>query len=109
MPSTSCEAAATLATASATGTSVGIAARAPSTENSPPSLTSSSRWSVRAAASTSYPGPRFAEEAGTRTRRRRTVIGWAEAPGSLPLDRAPHGLGLGPPYLVAAQQVVERL
>lgn len=45
-----------------------------STANVPVSCTSSSRWSERAAARTSNPGPRFAEDAGTRTRRRRRSV-----------------------------------
>ena len=44
-----------------------------SSENSPVSSTSSSRCSETAAAITSYPGPRLAEEAGTRISRRRAV------------------------------------
>src|SRR3954447_12728414 len=41
------------------------------TPKRPVSTTSTSTWSARAAASTSNPGPRLAEEAGTRMRRRR--------------------------------------
>ena len=37
-------------------------------ENEPVSVTSSSRWSASAAANASKPGPRLAEEPGTRTR-----------------------------------------
>ena len=59
-----------------------------STENVPTSSTSSSRCMASAAASTSYPGPRLADEAGTLTSRRRAVR------GSPPLDRAAT-LGLG--------------
>src|SRR6185369_7157417 len=45
-----------------------------SKENSPASSTSSSRNIAIAAAIASYPGPRLAEEAGTRTSRWRAVI-----------------------------------
>src|SRR5262249_31001466 len=59
-----------------------------STEKDPVSSTSSSRCIDSAAPRTSYPGPRFADEAGTLTSRRRTVIRLA------PLDRAADCLGL---------------
>ena len=52
-------------------------ARSVSTANVPVSSTSSSRWRASAAANTSKPGPRLAEEAGTRTRRRRFTAGEA--------------------------------
>src|SRR5205807_3927087 len=51
----------------------GSACSPASTMNSPFSSTSSSRCKERAPASESNPGPRFAEEAGTRTLQRRPI------------------------------------
>src|SRR4051794_5681358 len=73
------------------------------TPKRPVSITSTSTWSASAAASTSNPGPRLAEDAGTRIRRRRftargrperagpgrRAASWAE---DRPLDRADVGL-----------------
>ena len=59
---------------------------APRTSRSP--TTSSSRCSASAAASTSNPGPRLAEEAGTRT----TAPAAERHPEDRPLDRAELGL-----------------
>src|SRR3954468_16572227 len=72
------------------------------TPKRPVSTTSTSTWSASAAASTSNPGPRLAEEAGTRIRRRRLIgprpvrAGPARGRPSRaehgPLDRADVGL-----------------
>src|SRR5215212_4295073 len=73
------------------------------TPKRPVSTTSTSTWSASAAASTSNPGPRLAEEAGTRIRRRRFIgprepVGAGRERGRRsraehgPLDRADVGL-----------------
>src|SRR5215217_1351343 len=61
------------------------------TPKRPVSTTSTSTWSASAAASTSNPGPRFADEAGTRMRRRR-LKGRRSRAQHGPLDRADVGL-----------------
>src|SRR3954451_22385528 len=61
------------------------------TPKSPVSTTSTSMWSATAAASTSNPGPRLAEDAGTRIRRRR-LTGRRSRSQHGPLDRADVGL-----------------
>src|SRR3954469_14649872 len=61
------------------------------TPKRPVSTTSTSMWSATAAASTSNPGPRLAEDAGTRIRRRR-LTRRRPRPQHGPLDRADVGL-----------------
>ncbi len=59
------------------------------TRSWPVSSTSSSRWRPSAAASTSKPGPRFAVEAGTRTR---TVTAHRRIARSIALSSGSHGI-----------------
>src|SRR3954453_8189977 len=75
-----------------------------STSKLPNSVTSSSRWMSSAAARTSKPGPRFAEDAGTLTRRLRSVIG-----SLLPLDRASDRVARRVCRLGASEHRIQRL
>ena len=79
-----------------------------STENSPASVPRARGGPPAPPASTSKPGPRLAEEAGTRTRRRRSVT----RPLLLPLERASHRLRLGrlgrsPPEITASRAAAQ--